>query len=59
MKLWPVAKAYIDTHLQLKVGAAAQEARARRRLVYAVRQAYREVPLYRRRCDEAGISIEQ
>lgn len=59
MKLLPVLKAAIETHLQFRHSPEKQRRLAEKRLIRSVRHAYKHVPFYQQAFDKAGLNIDE
>jgi len=55
--LWYLFVACIDVHLSALLPAWLQRRLCEKRLIRSIRQAYENVPFYRRKYDEAGVDI--
>jgi phenylacetate-CoA ligase len=56
--LWHMFIASIQVHINQWFGPARQKKNAQKRILREVRAAYRDVPFYRRKYDEAGVDID-
>lgn len=55
--LWYLLKSVIDVHLSALLPARLQRRWCEKRLIRSIREAYENVPLYRRKYDEAGVDM--
>ena len=56
--LWYLFVACIEVHLNMLLPAGLQRKLAKRRLIRTIRAAYKNVPFYRQKYDEAGVDIK-